>query len=352
MSVRLILVIVLLSLYGAAHAQDGVKHVQLKPERIAYEPKEFYVAGVVNDLPDTSSIGTVKNRDNTVDKIVLQYGTAAGLKRYIDSNVKQDISAQAVVLHITKLDVDIKKNGQNWLVTAQTIFSFYIGGNKELECRLNGHGGFDYDPAIYTDKFIRQTLESDLMSFDTTWHRLKNKVQLSSAIKVNVTIGKVNNRFGFVVYDKQRPLRTEDFRGKVSYSDSEKAATASLISIVPVVEVQNGHMVANVTVTPYFDNNKSWFNPEARNSPLLAHEQVHFNITALKACELAAVIRNTTFTKENFQLLITRLQDLNKQEQNDMDLAYDTETARGTIPEKQLEWQRKINEQLIRSGCY
>ena len=85
---------------------------------------------------------------------------------------------------------------------------------------------------------------------------------------------------------------------------------------------------------------------------MLAHEQTHFDITGIKACELVTAIRNATFTQENYVKLLEELQTKNSQEANEEESLYDNETLHGTIPDKQEAWEKKITEKVKTIGCY
>lgn len=128
--------------------------------------------------------------------------------------------------------------------------------------------------------------------------------------------------------------------------------TVSGIGVGYASSTKNGQIVLDVTVTPYFNKATSWFKPAGRNTRVLAHEQTHFDITAIKACELVAAIRKASFTQDNYVKLLEELQMKNAQESNDEEVLYDKETVHGTIADIKAAWEKKITEQVRSIGCY
>lgn len=344
-----ILVIWAMPLYRV-YAQGG-RAIQLKQEQVSFTPKSFYINDVTDSIPDSLGIGTVTDA-GAKQKLTIKDGTAASLKNFIDHNITQDRSVQAIVLNVVKIDIDVKKKGASWAINAAMSISFYAGNMKLVEYNGKGHAETSSDPAEYAERFIRQTIEQDMSRFDGWWQEHKNEYAVSDVVKVNVTIAKTMNKPDCIVYSIQRPLRIADFGGPVHDDVGELAATYSGTAFSNVTETQKGQLVMNLTITPYFEKKNSWFKEEGKTSVLLAHEQTHFDITAIKACELAEAIRKTTFTKDNY---LSVLEDLRKKytaASNEEQNTYDNETSHGTIPGKQLEWQKKITQQVKESGCY
>jgi len=167
-----------------------------------------------------------------------------------------------------------------------------------------------------------------------------------------VAIGRTTDKPNCIVYSLQRPLSIADFTGPAEGQIEELAATYSGIGMGYSSQTQNGQVVLDLKVTPYFDKSQSWFKEEGKNPRVLAHEQAHFDITAIKACELAETIRNTSFTQENYQQLIQQLQKQNAKDANEEEATYDSETNHGIIEGKQIEWQARLKQKVREMGCY
>jgi hypothetical protein len=340
----------LLGLVFTVNAQ-GVKYIQLKQQGVTYSPRGFYISGVTDDRTDKSSIGEMTGGGRK-DKIAFEKGTAPALENFIEHNVTQDNSTQAIVMHITKMDVNARKEGGEWKIDAALTFTFYAAGKQVVEYSGKGHGQIDGDAGEYIDGFLRTAIENDLKRFDAWWEQNKGRVPTSSQVKVNVTMGRTTDKPNCMVYSLQRPLVISDFTGPVEEQIPELAATFSGIGMGYSGKTQNGQVVLDIVVTPYFDRSNSWFKAAGKNPRVLAHEQTHFDISAIKACELASAIRKASFTQENYSGLLDEMQRQNAKESNEEEATYDTETNHGTIEDKQLEWEKKIKEKVKETGCY
>jgi hypothetical protein len=347
---RFLLLLVMFLVACSLHAQD-VKYIQLRQEKVSFVPNGFYISGVVDDREDKGAIGVINSGRNQLN-IDMQNGLVASFKSYIDNNVKQDKAAQPVTLHIARLDADVSRQGAEWSAAANAEFIFYIGDTKLLDLSGNSRAVTAADPGAFYEGFIRKAEENDLKKFGEWWERNKGSIATSSSVRVNASVGKTNDKPGSIIYSLDRPLQIADFQGPVEGSEYEMAITASGIGVSYSEQTENGQIVIDMTVTPYFNKAKSWFKKEGRNSNVLAHEQTHFDITGIKACELAATIRKTAFTKESYKQLIEQLQQQNAMESAAEEAKYDAETNHGIITDKQLEWQKKITEQVKAAGCY
>ena len=230
--------------------------------------------------------------------------------------------------------------------------TFFAGGIKLVGYYNNGQEQTDTLTDAFIDEFIRRATGECLVKFDQWWSTHKNEYPVSQQVKVNVNIGKTSSVPECIVYNANRPLTVGDFNGHVEIDSNENAVTFSGFDFLEAVSVKEGQLVVNLTITPCFNKSKSWFKVGAGSKILLAHEQGHFDITAINACELVEQLRHTTFTKDNYKTLIDELGKEYEQKKNDEQNAYDSETNHSKIMDKQLEWQHKISEQLKGLECY
>jgi hypothetical protein len=154
-----------------------------------------------------------------------------------------------------------------------------------------------------------------------------------------------------ILFDRSRKLTIKDFKGRPDRDSHGVGATYSGISMEMQGISKNGIVTVNVTLTVYFDQTKSWMKPEGKTERVLAHEQIHFDLTAVKACDLAKAIEQGKFTAGNVQQKIRDLQEYHTKELGKLQQAYDKESKHGTIVEKQAEWSVKVADQLATSAC-
>lgn len=83
-----------------------------------------------------------------------------------------------------------------------------------------------------------------------------------------------------IYWNENRPLRISDFKGS-SEKRPFQAATHSGLKVMNPVNVWTGK--TRVIVESYFNPELSYFKQSERDSSVLAHEQLHFDITELYA---------------------------------------------------------------------
>ncbi len=332
------------------HAQSQ-RLVELKAQHLAYSPTAYYVGNVVEDRKDNTLAGRMNNSGKIV-KVDLKNGAAHALTEFITKYVTQDRTKQMITIHITRLNFEMKKVNGAWTTDADISMAYYAGDTKLVDLGSKGQKQGDEDPLYYVDEFIRRVLESDLKKFDTWWQANGKRVPTSHKVKVIAKLGNKAGRPNCIVYSKSRPLAIADFEGAPENNIQEMAATLSGIGLESSAVTENGQIVLTILLTPYFSKSGSWFRSEGKNSRVLAHEQTHFDITAIKACELVNKLNNASFSKESYEAEIQSMMNKNAEETNKVEALFDTETNHGLIRDKEEEWERATAEKLKAPGCY
>ncbi len=97
---------------------------------------------------------------------------------------------------------------------------------------------------------------------------------------------------------KEKKLTWADFKGNPDTNNPFDAVTSSEISYRSSVKVINNKKEINYIVQSYFIPNKSWvIKKSLTNLDLLAHEQLHFDITELYARKFLQKLKKLRFTK-------------------------------------------------------
>jgi hypothetical protein len=351
MIMRVFWVALLVVIPLAAARAEVVKKVELRNSRVGYTPRSFYVSGVVADNEHSDRVGIVKAKGS--NEYLELANPAASISKFIMNNVSQDRHQQSITLHIEKLDFDFRRTGNAWHLNATVNLAFYAGDRKLVEFTSGGRGDSNTDPSDYAEQFIRQTLEADMKKFEPWWAQNRDRIPLEKTVKVNFVIAASSADQDCIVYSSQRPLRLSDFRGPPRAVDqSELAATYSGNKYAYSVNTQKGQMVVNYTITPYFNMAKSWFKHSEANDKVLAHEQLHFDITALKTCEFMAKMRNVTFTQDSYRELLDKIPEELSAETNELQERYDDESNHGIIRSIQVQWEAKVKDLLKQAACY
>lgn len=159
-----------------------------------------------------------------------------------------------------------------------------------------------------------------------------------------------------IVYSKHRPLKYSDFKGSVPPQTKEEnvAAVQSGIAISMNATSLNGKVTAlKVELIVMMDASASWMKERGKNEYVLAHEQLHFDITALHACMLANEIQTFTFkdTDDPVQI-VNQIHQKYMTLSQEMQTEYDKQTHHGTKTEEQTKWETKIREHSDWKNCF
>jgi hypothetical protein len=140
-------------------------------------------------------------------------------------------------------------------------------------------------------------------------------------------------------------LTWNDFRGTPHHASPVAAITASGITYQLSALLKNEKVEVDCNVEAHFYPEKSWYKKESANSLILAHEQLHFDITELYARKLRQAIEKAVFTENVKQEVKALYDDINKALIAFQD-SYDNATDYSRNAEKQQEWGKKIAEEL------
>jgi len=293
-----LMLLFILSFFGAAMAQD--KYVTLTDERIDAVPVDYHISGALDDRADKNKIGNIDYGNGSRGNLILA-DAAQTLSSFVQKNVARDVSTKPVFLHIKNFDVTVRRQQDQWAVDMDATLVFYASGYKLIEYEDKGHAETSDAPEAVVDRFIRKMIKNDVTAFNQWWPENNGSISTSAGVQVNVTVATTTNKPGEIVYSRARPLQIADFTGPAQGTGNEMAATLSGNTMSMSGTVENGMTTITVVITPYFDTRGSWFKEEGKNPAVLAHEQAHFDIAAIKACELAQHIRAARLTKDNYQ---------------------------------------------------
>jgi len=341
----------------AVRAQE-TRIIKLKQEQLSFHPRYFYVAGVKDDRADTTTIGTMRAGALTKKLVSLNLpgGAAAAIDAFLLTNLLQDtLHTIPVVMHILQLEAAEQTGGLKAEAEMRMTMAFYIKGNKIVEYKGSNSVEARVDAMRFVEELVRRGLENVVEQFDgwmsTNVQQVREAVY-GPAVAVSVVIKDTADDVDKLAWSLQRPLTPEDFQSKVDELSSAAAATFSGLDVKFTQQKLYGQTKIAVTIVPVFDRQQSWFKRDARSVKTLAHEQLHFNITAIKACELATAMRNYSFTPENY---MAELQQLARQKEKETRLEqdlYDTETHHGLIVAEQQKWEAAVMEKLAGQPCY
>lgn len=342
------LLLLLICISSTALAQT-TKTVKLKATAGNITIRNYTISNVVDDRADTTAIGSMRaGLTNKPAFVNLQQGAGNAISHFISAFVNQSPGTDTIELHIMELNVTEQVKGLKEQADLATRYAFFRNGKKIIDYNGSSYIQTGMDASPYIGKLVSQSIEQVLKEFDNWWPGNKQMFDESkrNRLKVNVTVKTTSSNEGEIVYNADRQLTIADFKGTPDALSKALAATSSGFTMQ--YEMQGDHTgnIANVELVPYFEIQKSWMKSGGKTAYVLQHEQIHFDISAIKTYEFVVAIKNHTFTVANFKEEMASLQNQYSKEMELMQAQYDEETSHGVFQEKQNLWQARIRNEL------
>jgi len=149
-----------------------------------------------------------------------------------------------------------------------------------------------------------------------------------------------------VLWQEDLKLSWSDFKGKQNVESNAVAVTASGITFSYKVRKANSKVIeVTPNVKAHFYPKKSWVKLELADDYILAHEQLHFDITELHVRKLKKQISALKVTKNIGSILDRLLHNINN-ELSKMQNQYDSESNNSINKEVQHKWEVFIAKEL------
>ncbi|MDX1601725.1 MAG: DUF922 domain-containing protein [Salinimicrobium sediminis] len=141
-------------------------------------------------------------------------------------------------------------------------------------------------------------------------------------------------------------LTWENFAGKPDPANPFHANTSSGISYSWSMKQTGVNIEFIYEVQSYFLPGESWVKPGRNSAHLLAHEQLHFDITELHARKLRKAMEEVDLKTPNLKPALQSIYKNVESSRADMQQQFDAETRHSMDAETQLKWQKYIKEEL------
>lgn len=355
-SLFLLVMVFCLGVSRPGWAQDK-KIIKLRQERLVCKPVNYHIAAVKDDRRDTTTIGSVRAGIFSRKQVSLDLpgGAAGALDEFVKANLVQNEHTTPFVIHISQLEVAEQTGGLKAESEVRMTLVFYAGDQKIMEYKGSNTIQGGVDATRYIEQLIRKSLDNMLQQFDGWCGANKEQLQAilcGPSIRVDAEIKYETGDTDRIAYSGLRPLVLDDFAGKPDDLSRAAAITYSGLDVKYKTETIYGQVKVQVSIVPFFDKNRSWCRAASRNKKTLLHEQQHFDITAIKGCELAAAIRNYHFTPANYMKELDQLYRQKEKEITQWQEQYDQETRHGLIPAAQDKWVGLVQDSISRQPCY
>lgn len=153
-----------------------------------------------------------------------------------------------------------------------------------------------------------------------------------------------------VFYDPEFPLYWENFSAKPNLLSRKNAVINTSFSIEGNAVLQQGNIIQTLEFKVYMLPNQSWV--KEPDDYALNHERRHFDIVRIVVDRLKARLHTMELTPDNFQAKLNEVFFDSYREMNKIQEAYDGQSANGMNKEKQVLWDRWIQEGLSGDWTY
>lgn len=154
-----------------------------------------------------------------------------------------------------------------------------------------------------------------------------------------------------IQWSESRPLSWDDFKAQSDDSVSYSANTNSGISYTWNYSTASGKPVLNHEVFSNFYPNRSWVKEIKEKEYLLAHEQLHFDISELHARKLRRELDNYEIGR-TIRLDLKRIYNRIESERSQMQNRFDKETSHSKNREAEMRWREFIASELEKLKKY
>ena len=149
-----------------------------------------------------------------------------------------------------------------------------------------------------------------------------------------------------ILWDEDYKLNWSDFKAAPRNLGDAVATTASGITFGFSIKEQNGRVIGFTTsVKAHFYPEHSWYKKDFASPNVLAHEQLHFDITELFVRKFRQRIMRLTVSN-NIKKDLQKLRETIEKELAIMQDAYDFETNFSRQKDSQKKWQAFIEFEL------
>lgn len=146
---------------------------------------------------------------------------------------------------------------------------------------------------------------------------------------------------------QEHPLTWNDFKGTPETGNPFDANTNSGISYSWSLKLSVKETDFLYSVETYFYPDLSWVIPDKKSNDLLAHEQLHFDITELHARKLRKAMRNYKLPEqEKIKEELKKIYRDIEYSRTQMQERYDLETDHSQNVQAQQKWKNFIKSEL------
>ncbi|HXC04605.1 MAG TPA: hypothetical protein VNZ86_07615 [Bacteroidia bacterium] len=155
----------------------------------------------------------------------------------------------------------------------------------------------------------------------------------------------------FLFWKPDVKLKWKDFQGHIK-SEDDKAASASYLGFLHTIRKTNYPDSVIIDTRAYFNRNKSWVKVPDVSPPLLAHEQVHFDLAELYGRKFRKALTAMTFNAANLSRRLDSTYVFYLESSDSLHALYDIQTNHGLDKFYQETWTEFAKGNLLQMQSF
>lgn len=359
----LLALLLVLPCLGAGQAPGPLAPLVLQTATLPFVPKEFYVATVVDERPERSSVAYLLAPAKTTGLLVgqavdLRGGGLAAIRQFINQSLPRNPALRPITVRLKECRV-----AETPLAGAPGMVEGRITVALGLEWERSGktipltdyRGAARYRRPAGQFGVVEPTLRQALveaLKYLNTWmnQEAPRSAKLATGLELSFSDYLRTADDDTIFYDPRHPLTWTDFRGTQSKkSEHYAAAVYPSFAYQGLPKVLNGKVHLDVAMKVFVVRSSSWVSAAGRTPDVLDHEQRHFDIVKLVVERFKRKVQsdplvNVDYYQGNLQYQYL----LSFQEMNRLQDQYDAETQAN--PTGQARWNRIIDNELHAYG--
>jgi len=335
--------------------QNG--NIILKDEPVKVTPKEFYIAGVIDERDERAAVAWLipasgnqnQSKTYTVD---LEGGGLFAIRQFINHNLPCNKVLRPVIISIRKFKAtELALPGGLVQGHVDGVMSFSLRQDSgEMVHLLDYKGSATYTrnpgPPQDIEPTLRHVLENGLIYLNTWMDKqAATNIKLAKAVKVTFTDYRENAEGDTIYYSLKRPLKWDDFQSKIPSSRFD-AQVYPTIGYEEHASVTGGIINVGLAIKVCLPKSAAWVRARMQNDYILNHEQRHFDIAKIVAEHFKQKINAENLTVNNYEGIINFEYLDTYREMDKLQKQYDDETLHGTDRQAQQQWDLRIDKEL------
>lgn len=351
----LIIAVLFFSAFQSIAKQNGI--IILKDEPVKVMPKEFYIAGVIDERDERAVVAWLMpapgNQNQTKTYPVdLEGGGLYAIRQFINHNLPCNKALRPIVISLKKFKAtESALSGGLAQGQVDIVLSFSLWqDSSEMLHLLDYKGNATYTrspgPPQDIEPTLRHVLENGLIYLNTWMDKqAATNIKLAKAVKVTFTDYRENAEGDTIYYSLKRPLKWDDFQSKIPVSRFD-AVVYPTIGYEEHASVVNGIINIGLAIKVCLPKSAAWVRGGMQNDYTLNHEQRHFDIAKIVAEHFKQKINAGNLTVSNYEGIINFEYLETYREMDKLQKQYDDETRHGADKQAQQQWDQRIDREL------